>query len=734
MSTTEESVSVDAVRERSFDFRVTDTTQEGDGLTLEGYAAVFNSPTEIDTAREGRFIETIAPGAFKRTIGQKGPQGIRMQFDHGGHPMIGSIPIGNIESIKEDARGLFVRARLADNWLIQPVRDAIYSGAIDGMSFKFRVLREDRDTSTDPEQRTVREVELYELGPVVWPAYADTSVGVRAEDEPEASNGTSDEPDEDTSEESVPVTEAEPATEAASAASQSVEEAQEGSEVDIDQFQTVEDLTSRLVEIKAERIRLDAEAGVRELNSEARAQWDDLKEEKEAIEKRLAEKAERQAELEQQIKDARNVVPGSDRGPKFPPRGPRLPEDIYDLPSYRNAVSSPEQEARLMRDGAMKVVEGARFPLTAERSSQVTKEDAQGHVQQLLDTVDLREDADDGNKVAGVIARRIIATGAPAYRAAFRKTITGGYLSPEESRALSVGTGSAGGFAVVFDLDPTIVPISNFSVNPYRGVCRVVNIAGTNEWRGVSATGIAAVYAAESTEATDQSPTLAQPAFVVQRAHTFVPFSYELGSDWGGLETELARNIQDAKDDNEATQFATGVGTTVFPQGMVTGATTSPVIGGTTTVLAVGDLYAVEVGLPPRFRPRAQFFANRFIYNKIRQLDTAGGANLWMYLATGIPNKPYGTGQGNLPQSLLGYPTNEATGMAASLATTTVEMVIGDPNYYVIVDRVGMDMELIPNLFGGTNRYPTGQRGLYAIWRNTARVFDPNAFRRLTGL
>lgn len=166
------------VRERTASFTVT-RQADGDGLSLEGYAAVFNQPTRIHDLF-GEFDEVIAPGAFRRTIGQKGASGIRLQFDHGHHPLIGSIPLGSIDELQEDSRGLHVRASLTDNWLVQPVRDAIRDGAVDGMSFRFRVVREETDESVEPELRTVKEVELFELGPVVWPAYEQTTVGVRS--------------------------------------------------------------------------------------------------------------------------------------------------------------------------------------------------------------------------------------------------------------------------------------------------------------------------------------------------------------------------------------------------------------------------------------------------------------------------------------------------------------------------------------------------------------------------
>lgn len=148
-----------------------------DGLTLEGYAAVFNEWTDI-VDFEGVFRERIAPGAFKRTLGQRMPV---LQFDHGQHPLIGSIPLGRITSITEDQRGLRVRARLSDNWLVEPVRDAIRDGAITGMSFRFRVVDDSWTRAKDNmAERTIREVELFEVGPVVFPAYEQTSVGVRS--------------------------------------------------------------------------------------------------------------------------------------------------------------------------------------------------------------------------------------------------------------------------------------------------------------------------------------------------------------------------------------------------------------------------------------------------------------------------------------------------------------------------------------------------------------------------
>jgi len=158
---------------RAAPFRADDT---GDGFTLEGYGAVFGDTTRIDSW-EGKFDEKIERGAFSKTISERKPV---LQFDHGRDAATGSVPIGAVEELREDKHGLFVRARMHDNARVEPIRQAIASGAIDGMSFRFRVIREEWDESGEIPVRTINEVELFELGPVVFPAYQSTSVGVRS--------------------------------------------------------------------------------------------------------------------------------------------------------------------------------------------------------------------------------------------------------------------------------------------------------------------------------------------------------------------------------------------------------------------------------------------------------------------------------------------------------------------------------------------------------------------------
>jgi phage head maturation protease len=198
----------DVLRSAPFAIRADADGESGDGLTLDGFAAVFNRKTVIDSW-EGRFFEQIAPGSMKRSFREAPPV---IQFEHGRHPLIGSLPIAELTRSEEafDAElapegGAHVVGRLADNWLVQPVRDAIANRSVNGMSFRFTVVREKWTDATGrqirdedelrqllrrtwledvPDEelltRTLQELRVPELGPVVFPAYAETSVGVRS--------------------------------------------------------------------------------------------------------------------------------------------------------------------------------------------------------------------------------------------------------------------------------------------------------------------------------------------------------------------------------------------------------------------------------------------------------------------------------------------------------------------------------------------------------------------------
>jgi HK97 family phage major capsid protein len=84
---------------------------------------------------------------------------------------------------------------------------------------------------------------------------------------------------------------------------------------------------------------------------------------------------------------------------------------------------------------------------------------------------------------------------------------------------------------------------------------------------------------------------------------------------------------------------------------------------------------------------------------------------------------------------MLGYPAWEDSVMVSTVTTGSKILTMGDFRYFVIVDRIGLDVEVttnyVQNIFGTGSGFPLGQKGLYAMWRNTSKVLDANAFRVL---
>jgi HK97 family phage major capsid protein len=372
---------------------------------------------------------------------------------------------------------------------------------------------------------------------------------------------------------------------------------------------------------------------------------------------------------------------------------------IYDLSTVRGNLADPEPMARELRDRAMRAIERARFP-----HGRASAEQIRGHLAEMVSS------SDDDH---GSFCRRLLLTGSPQYRALFGKAAKGSFLTDEEKRALSLD-GPSGGFAVPFTLDPTIIPTSSGVINPLRTLARTETTL-TDIWKGVTSDGISTGYGTEGSEAEDNAPKLGQPELDMAKADAWIPAAFEVGQDWSGLEPAMAALLQRGKDELEADKFLTGDGEDK-PFGLLTGATEVEETA-TKEVLAGGDLETIEEALPPGFLERGQWLGNRSIFKKIRHLPAEEGAPIWVKFP------------GEKPE-INGLPANEISTMDATLEGGNSVLVLGDFSYFLIVDRIGMNILLIPEIPGDTGR-PTGQLGVYAMWRNSSKVLSEDAFRVL---
>jgi HK97 family phage major capsid protein len=297
-----------------------------------------------------------------------------------------------------------------------------------------------------------------------------------------------------------------------------------------------------------------------------------------------------------------------------------------------------------------------------------------------------------------------------------------------QARALTIGTPASwgpGSYPVPYQVDPTVILTSTGTINPIRQLARVEQIVG-REWLGVTSTGVTVVRVAENTPTTDGTPTMAQPAVAAERVQCFVPFSIEVEQDWNGLLAELSTMIADAKDVEEAGDFLTGNGTSPNPQGIVTALVggSQEITSATTATVVASDVFATEEAIAPRFRVQRQWIGSVpfAVFGRTTQRGNLVNTPLLADMA------------GDRGAGLMDRPFFEHSGLG-SIASTNHVAVVGDWRQFMIVDRIGMSIELVPHIFNTQSvpgpGFPMGQRGVFAMWRNNSICLATNAFATL---
>jgi len=141
---------------------------EENGIT--GYAAVFNKYSQD----LGFFKEKIQPGAFKKTIKEND---IRALINHDPNLIIGRTKNKTLE-LWEDDKGLGFNVKLPDTSYANDLRISIERKDITQNSFGFQTVQD--EWSNDGSKRTLLEVKLFDVSPVTFPAYTQTSVKLRS--------------------------------------------------------------------------------------------------------------------------------------------------------------------------------------------------------------------------------------------------------------------------------------------------------------------------------------------------------------------------------------------------------------------------------------------------------------------------------------------------------------------------------------------------------------------------
>jgi len=164
-----------AIERRNFNLSELRAITDDKGLRkITGYAAVFNSPTDV-----GWFREKIEPGAFGASIGS---DDIRALWNHDSNYVLGRNKSGSLMLV-EDLHGLKIEIDPPDTQWARDLMVSMERGDVSQMSFGFQTLTDRWELQDGKEIRTLEKVKLFDVSPVTFPAYPDTEVGLRSLEE-----------------------------------------------------------------------------------------------------------------------------------------------------------------------------------------------------------------------------------------------------------------------------------------------------------------------------------------------------------------------------------------------------------------------------------------------------------------------------------------------------------------------------------------------------------------------
>jgi len=164
------------------------TTGTGDVRKLYGFAAVYNQKAIVC----GCFEEMIATAAFAKCL-SLGPD-CRLLYNHDSNNLIARTKSSRTLRLYDKPDGLIYWADLLEE---DPLTDSICArilrGDISGCSFSFTVARDSWSMPKkhgDYDLRIIEEIgELYDVGPVTYPCYEQTSCGIHFQDRSDRDDG-----------------------------------------------------------------------------------------------------------------------------------------------------------------------------------------------------------------------------------------------------------------------------------------------------------------------------------------------------------------------------------------------------------------------------------------------------------------------------------------------------------------------------------------------------------------
>ncbi|MFD8531524.1 phage major capsid protein [Streptosporangium canum] len=462
---------------------------------------------------------------------------------------------------------------------------------------------------------------------------------------------------------------------------------------------TLEEMRARLAEIETERRSLDEAAGDAALTEEAQTRWDALDTEESGL-RPLVDEADRRG----RVAESRSRWQTAQIGARVTPfQGDPTRMERRELTDQARAVLGNDEAGGHLAD--------------AQRT----------RLERLLQT---RNDNVDG----AALARRLLITEHPDYREAFMRLVSRStpVLTPDQSRAverfeelraMSIGSPAGGGYGVPVLIDPTIILTAQGSPNDIYNLARVETIT-TDRWKGVSSAGVTWAFHQEGAPTAENGPALAGPEVPAYRADGYIPYSLEVDQDYPGFAAEMHRLLGEGYSELLADKLTRGTGTNE-PTGIVTalagsaGATTAA--GGQITG---GEVNAVWAALPIRYRRNATWMSSTSVNNAIQLLGANNNASTFTvdFTAEGVM----------VLKGHHAYVNDYMPALPGAVGPATLA-VVGDWSNYLVAQRAGMSIELVPHVFktDAAVSVPTGQRAWFAWARVGGDSINDAGFRTL---
>ena len=148
-------------------------TLEDNDMTIEGYAVVYDSVTDLGWSKE-----VVDRNAFNNCD----MSDVCMKYNHLDNVLIMARTRNHSLELINDEHGLKIRAKLIDTQNNKDIYKSIQAGLLDKMSFAFTVSSEDIDYETNTRRITGID-KLFDVSVVDVPAYDSTEIYARSKEQ-----------------------------------------------------------------------------------------------------------------------------------------------------------------------------------------------------------------------------------------------------------------------------------------------------------------------------------------------------------------------------------------------------------------------------------------------------------------------------------------------------------------------------------------------------------------------